>query len=79
MFYVFYTFRADECLARSFLPYESVRFALCFYTDIVPPVQVPHGGADDPNVAWFSHQHRLLNLDSQRFEIFERQYMSALF
>ena len=28
----------------------------CFYTDIVPPVQVPHGGADHPNVAWFNHQ-----------------------
>ena len=69
VFYVFYTFRADKCLARSFLPYESVRFALCFYTDIVPPVQIPHGGADHPNAAWFSHRPCLLKLDSQCFEI----------
>jgi hypothetical protein len=33
MFYVFYAFRTDKGLALSFLPDESVRLALCFYTD----------------------------------------------
>ncbi|MGC2823941.1 MAG: hypothetical protein WA322_06865, partial [Pseudolabrys sp.] len=51
VFYISYMFRAHYCLPLSFLPYKSSRFALCFYTDGVPPVQIPHGGADHPNVA----------------------------
>ncbi|MGB8676942.1 MAG: hypothetical protein WCD59_04440, partial [Pseudolabrys sp.] len=51
VFYISYMFRVPERLPVSFLRNESARFALCFYADIVPPVQIPHGGANNPNVA----------------------------
>ena len=40
VFYISYMFRAHYCLPLSFLPYKSSRFALCFYTDVVPPVAI---------------------------------------
>jgi hypothetical protein len=41
----------NDARSEPFRLIRAARFALCFYTDIVPPLQIPHGGANNPNVA----------------------------